>query len=470
MLLSKALGIGFFFIIYINYLWNEPFVIARMKQQCNRPFSPSRFPFFYGWVILAAGTIGILMSIPGQTMGVSVFTENLLRDLDINRNNLSLAYLVGTVASGLLITKAGKLYDIYGARVMAFASGVLLGLVLLYLTRVDVIAHFLGDAGIKKPVLITFVLLAIGFFGIRFLGQGMMTMVSRNMVMKWFDKRRGLANAILGIFTALGFAIAPKILNQVIERLEWRGAWVFLAILVGVLFSLFVLFVFRDNPEDCGLKADGNMKSRKSRKRPPSLPDRDYNLKEAHRTIAFWAFTLGLSISALYISGLTFHIVSVFETVGMTKEMGLGIFVPTSVIAVLIQFGSSYVSDFIRLKYLLMIFAVGMLITTVGLIWLGGMNGAYWMVIIGNGIVWGQYSVLIGVTWPRFYGLKNLGAISGSSMSFTVIGSALGPYMFSQSLEIFGCYDVVGWICLAISVFLLILAFKADNPSEDEKK
>jgi cyanate permease len=154
----------------------------------------------------------------------------------------------------------------------------------------------------------------------------------------------------------------------------------------------------------------------------------------------------------------------------MTKEMGLGIFVPTSVIAVLVQFGSSYASDYMKLKYLLILFALGMLITTIGLISLGEINMAYWLVIIGNGIVWGQYSVLIGVTWPRFYGLKNLGAISGSSLSFTVIGSALGPYMFSLSVEMTGSYDLVGWICLAIALLLFTLAFKADNPSEDEKK
>jgi sugar phosphate permease len=291
-------------------------------------------------------------------------------------------------------------------------------------------------------------------------------MVSRNMVMKWFDKRRGLANAILGIFTALGFAIAPQILNQVIERLEWRGAWVFLAILVGLVFALFVLLIFRDNPEDCGLKPDGRMKPGRMKNRPPSLPDRDFTLKEAHRTLAFWAFTLGLALSALYISGLTFHVVSVFETAGMTKDMALGIFVPTSVIAVLLQFGGSYASDFIRLKYLLILFAVGMLITTVGLIMLDGTNVAYWMVITGNGIVWGLYAVLIGVTWPRFYGLKNLGAISGSSLSLTVIGSALGPYMFSLSGEMTGSYDPVAWICLSVSIILFILAFKADNPNE----
>ena len=102
-----------------------------MKQNCNKPFQVSKFPFFYGWVILAAGTIGILMSIPGQTMGVAVFTESLLSDLQINRNSLSLAYLVGTLGSGLIITRAGKLYDKYGARVMAFIAGVMLGLMLV---------------------------------------------------------------------------------------------------------------------------------------------------------------------------------------------------------------------------------------------------------------------------------------------------------------------------------------------------
>ena len=264
----------------------------------------------------------------------------------------------------------------------------------------------------------------------------------------------------------LDFPVAPKILNQVIERLEWRGAWIFLAILVGLIFALFVLLIFRDNPEDCGLAPDGKMKIRQKRKRPPSLPDRDFTLKEAHQTLAFWAFTLGLALSALYISGLTFHIVSVFETSGMTKEMGLGIFIPTSVIAVLLQFGASNASDYMRLKYLLILFAIGMLITTLGLITLGGMSISYWLIIVGNGMVWGLYSVLIGVTWPRFYGLKNLGAISGSSLSFTVIGSALGPYMFSLSLEWTGSYDLVGWICLAIAAMLFILAFKANNPNE----
>ena len=42
--------------------------------------------------------------------------------------------------------------------------------------------------------------------------------------------------------------------------------------------------------------------------------------------------------------------------------------------------------------------------------------------------------------------------------------------MFSLSLELTGSYDLVGWFCLGIAAFLFILAFKADNPNENEKK
>ncbi len=437
-----------------------------MKKHCNRPFSPSKLPFFYGWVILVAGTIGILMSIPGQTMGVSVFTDNLIADLGISRKSLSLAYLFGTLGSGLMITRAGKLYDRHGARVMTFIAGLMLGLMLVFLTRVDRMVDALQNWNWLPPAMATFIFLVIGFWGIRFFGQGLLTMVSRNMVMKWFNRRRGLANAVLGIFTALGFSIAPKVLSQIIDKLEWRGAWILLALLVGVIFVVFVLLLYRDNPEDCGCVADGKMRTHKKSKRPPSLPDRDFTLPEARNTIAFWSFTLALSLSALYVSGLTFHIVSVFETAGLTRAKGIGIFIPTSIIAVMVQFVCSYASDYIRLKYLLILFMVGMLSTSFGLTLLGDQSWAYWVIMSGNGIIWGLWTVLIGVTWPRFFGLKNLGAISGFSLSWTVIGSALGPYLFSVSIDVSGGYDLVAWVCVGLSVLFLLLAFKADNPNE----
>jgi OFA family oxalate/formate antiporter-like MFS transporter len=438
-----------------------------MKNHPNIPFAPSRVPIFYGWIILAAGTIGMLMSIPGQTMGVSVFTENLLDDLEINRNNLSLAYLIGTFGSGLLITRAGKLYDRHGARLMAFIAAGMLGLMLLYLTRVDsLVSFFLDHVNLVNTALTTFILMSFGFWGIRFFGQGLLTMVSRNMVMKWFDKKRGLANGIMGVFAAFGFSLAPKILNQFIEDLEWKGAWLMLAVVIGIGFVIFVFLIYRDNPEDAGLVADGQRIANKKSKRPPSLPPRDYSLAEAKKTRAFWLFTLAMMISALYISGLTFHVVSVFDSAGMDKGVAIGIFVPASIIAIIIQFIASWVSDYIRLKYLLIVFLFGIICATSALIFLGDSKLFYWILISGFGITWGLYIVLAAVTWPRFFGLKNLGAISGFSMSWQVIGSALGPYLFSLSFDLNGTYSMVALFSLVVSIILFILSFRANNPSE----
>ena len=47
----------------------------------HTPFSPSRCPFFYGWMIVFAATLGSIFSIPGQTMGFTVFTDVLMKEL-----------------------------------------------------------------------------------------------------------------------------------------------------------------------------------------------------------------------------------------------------------------------------------------------------------------------------------------------------------------------------------------------------
>ncbi|HEU4637150.1 MAG TPA: hypothetical protein VFS41_13280, partial [Edaphobacter sp.] len=44
---------------------------------------------YYGWVVLLAGTVGIIMSVPGQTMGVSIYTDPLLTSLHMSRVDLS---------------------------------------------------------------------------------------------------------------------------------------------------------------------------------------------------------------------------------------------------------------------------------------------------------------------------------------------------------------------------------------------
>ena len=42
------------------------------------PFSPRKFPFFYGWVMVAGSIMAVIASIPGQTMGVGVDRKSVV--------------------------------------------------------------------------------------------------------------------------------------------------------------------------------------------------------------------------------------------------------------------------------------------------------------------------------------------------------------------------------------------------------
>ena len=143
------------------------------------PFAPSRFPFFYGWWILVVTTIGIMSSIPGQTMGVGVYTDYLILHTGLNRLEISMAYMTGTVLSSLLLPTAGRLYDLWGSRVMIFLAGTGLGLALLLFSETVWVLKKLEllVPGIPRTTLGLF-LMILTFLMLRQFGQGIMSMVS----------------------------------------------------------------------------------------------------------------------------------------------------------------------------------------------------------------------------------------------------------------------------------------------------
>ncbi len=431
----------------------------------NIPFHPAKLPFFYGWIILFASTVGILVSAPGQTMGVSTFTDYLLENIGVNRNQLSIAYMVGTVGSSLILTYAGNLYDKYGARWVAMTVSMLLSVVLVLLSQSDRIIHlFTRKTDSAVYVAIAMATLMFLFFMLRFSGQGVLTMVSRNMLMKWFVAHRGLVNGISSVFVALGFSIAPLSFDMLIQGTSWRQAWLIMALSIGVVFTLFVFIFFRDNPQDMNMPPDGEKQAaRQKNKKPQNI--REFSLQEARKTLTFWLFAIPLALYALYITGFTFHLVSIFESAGLNREKALAVFIPYSIISVTLSLIGGWISDRIKLKYLLILILAGQLIALYSLAKLNG-SFYYYSFIVGNGIVNGMFNVLMAVSWPRFYGYKHLGKITGFVMALIVFASALGPIIFSFSFSRLGSYSY-GLYGLAAVVFILfILSFKADNPQD----
>lgn len=431
--------------------------------------------FFYGWIILPAAILGTLASIPGQTVGVSVFTDFLLQVHTISRSGISLAYLVGTVASALLLSWAGRIYDRFGARTMGVPVSLGLAATLLLLSFSDTLSLGLVRMLSLPASAASFVVLVLCFFLVRFLGQGNLTMISRNMVMKWFDRRRGLANAFLGVSISLGFSAAPGFIDSLISSAGWRESWQLMAwILLGM--AVFILVVYRDKPADMGQVADGGPlrvknegegKKRKQRasgrfKLIASLPEEEFSLSEARRTPVFWLVALAMSMSALLVTAATFHVVSIFEEAGVDRAKAVMLFLPGSIVAVVFQFIGSAVSDYIRERWLALVQLAGGLLLALTVIVRGDMAMQFFFVL-GIGLSQGMMGINAAIIWPRLFGLSHLGAIGGFATALGVAGSAMGPFVFSVSLDFFRSYRGAGLLFAAIQLALISFAlFRRD--------
>ena len=423
--------------------------------------NPSKVPFFYGYIVLFFGTIGVWFSMPGQTVGVSVFTDPVKDALGLSRNQFSNAYMIGTFLSSLVIGNAGKWFDKYGARYVAFFAAILLGISLLLCSFSVRISDFIESVLEIKSWIVPFSVITVLFFFIRFSGQGVLTMASRNMIMMWFHKNRGKVNSITSVAVSLGFSSSPLFLNVLINDNGWEVTWQILAISL-LIFSVFILQFYRNKPENFNLLPDGV--SHLNEKKDISVKiEKDFTLIEAKETRAFWMYALILSFNSFFITGFTFHIVSIFGTQNYTQNEAIAIFIPISIISITVSTIFNILSDYLKHQLYLFMMIVSGIIAAFGLLFLALPFGIYFL-IVGLGFMGGMFAVLNAVTWPRFFGRNYLGAITGKVMSMLVLASAIAPSIFSFSFSNLGSYKYVSYVSIAFLLFLVVGSVKAKNP------
>ena len=440
--------------------------------QPNFPFAPAKLPIFYGWVVLAAAVLGAIASIPGQTIGVSVFTEHLMAATGLSRLQLANAYLVGTLTSGCLLPVAGKLLDRFGARRVAVLAAIGLGVTLGYLTVCDRLSQSISALLSLDNTTVAAILLVLGFVSLRFFGQGTLTMTSRTMLGKWFDRKRGQVSGIQGIFVAFGFAIAPDVFSGAIATFGWREVWRILAVVVGIGVSSLAWLLFRDNPELCDLRMDGEksptLETLASKELSVDVtPESIWGLtrKQALGTVAFWAASLAFASQALSITGITFNIVSIGAEMGFAESEIVDIFVPNAMVSTAVGFIVGLLCDRLRLQF---IFMFMMAAQAVGIAAVANLDRpVMWgLAVVGLGISGGCFGTLTAVVLPRFFGRAHLGAIAGVQMMIIVIASAVGPSLLAASKAMTGSYVMALYGCCLFAPVVIGLMVFVRSPSE----
>ena len=229
-------------------------------------------------MIVLVATIGILGSVPGQTMGVNVFTAPLRQACGITALMLSIAYGIGTIISGALMPLAGSLIDRWGCRRMSMLAGLVLAGSLFWASHSDQVGIWLAELplpwqflaevfSIEAAQVAQIAGLSALFLILRSSGQGMLTLANRTMIGRWFEHKRGRAAAISTLGIAFGFAMAPAAFNALsisarCLAMDWyRPHCDVLGCQLGIR---------PYNPEQCGLVPDGV--SSRSKRAATTLP------------------------------------------------------------------------------------------------------------------------------------------------------------------------------------------------------
>ncbi|HQU08423.1 MAG TPA: MFS transporter, partial [Opitutales bacterium] len=426
------------------------------------PFKPRHWVFYYGWAILVVATIGHMAAIPGQTGGITGFINPLQEALGLSEIQLSLAYMIGTLGAASLLPWAGRIYDRYGARLMGTLVFGIFGLVFFYLASMKLGYNWLKGTATSSWT-IGMGLVIIGFFGLRFLGMGILSFLPRTMLSKWFHKKRGLTNALSGTCVALGSGSAPLVSSILVGNLGWELSWLTLGLIYASVLMPLAWLMYRDTPESCHLPQDGFSNSIKT---PPitALPTlHEYTLAEAMRTRTFWLFALGIALNSALTTSVNFHAQSIEANLGMPMPSFMELFVPISCINVGVSALASWLSMRIALKYLLISMMGLQTVGFVGLWIAPNMIGINFFVV-GFGAAFGLYTALMICCWPILFGRLNLGAISGFALAINLFSTSVGPLIFSLSKAWTNGYTAAYTLVIILSLNIAWLARRADSP------
>ncbi|MEQ8789109.1 MAG: MFS transporter [Pirellulaceae bacterium] len=417
-------------------------------------------PFFYGWVMLPVAMAGQIATSPGQTFGISAFNPSFLTALSLSDAELGGAYMLGTLAASPLISLVGPLMDRHGIR------RVMTIVVLLF-----------GGACLAASQVTGLFTLFLAFFALRLLGQGALTLLASNTLAMWFHDRLGTAAGVMSLGMPAAFAVVPTMNLLLIHRFGWRWAYAILGLAVwGVMLPLMLVF-FRNRPEDIGQLPDGGVKPKS-----PSLPDRSdmsemspeprldvpdsLTLSEAMATRAYWILMVTNAAWALVGTGIVFHIVSLFESRGLTAAE-TSLFFPCfagSMAATL--FLGGMLADRVRLNLLLL---VSMLGTTVSVVYLNYVADAWAVAVyaVAQGAAQGLFMVLMQTAWPRYFGRVHLGKIRGTVWTATVAGSSVGPFIMGVVKDALHSYDLAIWLFAGLYGVLMIAALFVTPPRRE---
>ncbi len=261
--------------------------------------------------------------------------------------------------------------------------------------------------------------LTAGFVGIRFAGQGALTLIATTLVAYHVQRRLGVA---VGVVTAVGSAaisLVPIGLEALITGSDFRTAWLVQGIVVWIVIVPLAVW---------GVPA--------RRRSPPEIPTSAESTgpgRSARRVLRvpmFWVLCAGIGVLSLVSTALTFHQVDILAERGLSSAQAAATFLPQTLAGLGATLLIGVALDRISPRPVM----IGSMVTLAVALVAGGYIGPGWGAVlygVALGVAGNSFRTVEAAALPRYFGTDNLGEIRG----IAVAASAVGPLMLAVGRE-----------------------------------
>jgi len=412
---------------------------------------PTRY--FYGWWIVAAAFLNLFFSVGIVYYGFPVFYPSLVESLGFTRAQLTQGFLIGFVASALLLgVLAGVLIDRLGARSVIRVGTGFVGLSLILMGSMAQLWQY-------------YALCITEVVGYVLTGP----IPNQVLISNWFSAKRGRAMGYAYLGLGAGGAVSPLLIGGLIHVLGWRRTFQIIgALTLAVLFPI-AQWVTRSAPSELGLSSDG-MRREPEVKTPHAEPQVEhpaFAVGRAVRTSNFWLIMAGCTLTIGAIGAVTQHLVLFLEDQGyplsFASRASSGMLVSSLAGRIVVGYVADRYSkkNAMALFYLLLALAIPML-------FLARYPGAVWGFATIFGFAMGADYMLIPLVTAECFGLANLGKLLALIISGYSVGQWLAPWLAGRVFDASHSYDVA-WIMVTVAGIAGAAAIYAIAPGREKR-
>ena len=418
------------------------------------------FPFYYGWIVVAASSTVVFARMAPAITTLTVLIFPISQQLGWSRTLIAGSVSAGAIASLVLSPVVGWLIDRFGARPVLVVSVLALGVAMISLAWATIPLTFY-----------------IAFAAGRVVFHTSAPIGSSTVAARWFIRKRGRAIGVIFLIGAVGGIVYTMVASLVVESYGLKTTWIVIGLMVLAISVAPSLLLVAERPEDIGLLPDGDESEVTPGKNETSIPDPvgvketplpeedddSWLLGEAVRSGTFWLLVfMGFTCYFVHTS-IGVHMGAYFRDIGLgATSAALAVSLSWSVSAI----GSlvwGWITDRVQVRHAYCWMFLVQAVSTLYLMLAGGTMGVFLASAL-FGVVSAGSNVVPSVIYANYFGRLSLGKIRGLGEVGVLLGQATGPVIAGILFSRQGGYDTIFLVFVVLALTCSLLVLKAKPP------